>query len=29
MAEDLDIQSELAAIDVKFAVAQMDGLVIE
>jgi hypothetical protein len=29
MAEDSDIQSELAAIDVEFAVAQMDGLVIE
>lgn len=29
MAEDSDIQSELAAIDAEFAVTQMDGLIIE
>jgi hypothetical protein len=29
MAEDSKIQSELAAIDTEFAIAQMDGLVIE
>jgi hypothetical protein len=29
MAEDPEIQSELAAINAEFAVSQMDGLVIE
>jgi hypothetical protein len=29
MAEDLDIQSELTAINTEFEIAKMDGLVIE
>jgi mannitol/fructose-specific phosphotransferase system IIA component (Ntr-type) len=29
MAEDSDIQSELAAINTEFAITQMDGLIIE
>ena len=29
MAEDSDIQSELAAINAEFAMTQMDGLIIE